>query len=213
MKDGTKKIIEELALRYPMLETQLPNIEQAFDVLKTCFENGNTLYICGNGGSSADCEHIAGELLKSFKKCRPLPADFVDKLSHYGEKGEALIKGLECGLPAVSLCGHFAFSTAYGNDKDPMFTFAQQVNVWGKKGDVLLSISTSGNSKNCVYASLVAKAKDMKVLGLLGNTGGELKTISDVAIVAPEKETFKVQELHLPIYHCLCAMIEEEFFS
>lgn len=213
MKDGTKKILEELALRYPALETQLPNVEQAFEILKACFENGNTLYICGNGGSSADCEHIAGELLKSFKKCRPLTTALTEKLASYGEKGEALIKGLEGGLPVVSLCGHFAFSTAYGNDKDPMFIFAQQVNVWGKAGDVLLSISTSGNSKNCIYASLVAKAKDMKVVGLLGNTGGELKMLSDAAIVAPEKETFKVQELHLPIYHCLCAMIEEEFFS
>lgn len=213
MKQETMEILRELSARYPALAPFEKDVESVYAVLKECFEKGNTLYICGNGGSCADSEHIAGELLKSFKKCRPVQADFAEKLRTYGEKGERLIEKLERGLPTVSLCGHSAYSTAYANDKDPMLVFAQQVGVFGKKGDVLLTLSTSGNSQNCVYAALVAKAKDMKVVSLLGNTGGELKTLSDACVVAPEKETFKVQELHLPIYHCLCAMLEAEFFG
>lgn len=213
MKTETKAVLQELVVRYPALQAEAKNVEKVFTIIKDCFERGGALYLCGNGGSSADCEHIAGELLKSFKRCRPLSSALADRLQAYGEKGKKLVEGMEGGLPVHSLCGHFAFSTAYGNDKDPMFTFAQQVNVWGKAGDVLLTLSTSGNSQNCVYASLVAKAKDMQVVSLLGGTGGELKTLSDAAIVVPEKETFKVQELHLPVYHCLCAMLEAEFFA
>jgi D-sedoheptulose 7-phosphate isomerase len=129
-----------------------------------------------------------------------------------GERGQVLIENLQGGLPTVSLCGHTAFSTAFQNDCDPMFVFAQQVGAWGQEGDVLLTLSTSGNSKNCIYAATVAKAKKMSVVALLGGSGGELKGMADAAVVAPEKETYKVQELHLPIYHCLCAMLEEEFF-
>ena len=211
MKDCTKMVLEGLVERYPALASEKENIQSAFETLVACFAGGNRLYLCGNGGSAADCEHIAGELLKSFKKCRPLPEKLVNALSEY-EDGNALISGLEGGLPVVSLCGHIAFSTAYLNDKDPSFIFAQQVNAWGREGDVLLTLSTSGNSKNCVYATMVAKALGMKVVALVGGNGGKLKTLADVAVVAPEKETYKVQEYHLPIYHCLCAMLEEEFF-
>lgn len=211
MKDCTKMVLEGLVERYPALACEKENIQSAFETLAACFASGNRLYLCGNGGSAADCEHIAGELLKSFKKCRPLPEKLVNALQEY-EDGNALISGLEGGLPVVSLCGHIAFSTAYLNDKDPSFIFAQQVNAWGREGDVLLTLSTSGNSKNCVYAALVAKALGMKVVALVGGNGGKLKTLADVAVVAPEKETYKVQEYHLPIYHCLCAMLEEEFF-
>lgn len=211
MKDCTKMVLEGLVERYPALASEKENIQSAFETLAACFAGGNRLYLCGNGGSAADCEHIAGELLKSFKKCRPLPEKLVNALAQY-EDGNALISGLEGGLPVVSLCGHIAFSTAYLNDKDPSFIFAQQVNAWGREGDVLLTLSTSGNSKNCVYATMVAKALGMKVVALVGGNGGKLKTLADVAVVAPEKETYKVQEYHLPIYHCLCAMLEEEFF-
>ena len=211
MKDCTKMVLEGLVERYPALASEKENIQSAFEALAACFAGGNRLYLCGNGGSAADCEHIAGELLKSFKKCRPLPEKLVNALAQY-EDGNALISGLEGGLPVVSLCGHIAFSTAYLNDKDPSFIFAQQVNAWGREGDVLLTLSTSGNSKNCVYATMVAKALGMKVVALVGGNGGKLKTLADVAVVAPEKETYKVQEYHLPIYHCLCAMLEEEFF-
>ena len=212
MKETTKMILTETLERYPALKGNETEILSVYETLKNCFANGKRLYLCGNGGSAADCEHIAGELLKSFKKCRPLPMELVEGLKKQGERGQVLIESLECGLPAVSLCGHTAFSTAFQNDRDPMFVFAQQVGVWGQAGDVLLTISTSGNSKNCVYAATVAKAKNMQVVAFLGGSGGALKTLADASVTVPEKETFKVQELHLPVYHCLCAMLEEEFF-
>ena len=212
MKETTKMILTETLERYPALKGNETEILSVYETLKNCFTSGKRLYLCGNGGSAADCEHIAGELLKSFKKCRPLPTELVEGLKKQGERGQVLIESLECGLPAVSLCGHTAFSTAFQNDRDPMFVFAQQVGVWGQTGDVLLTISTSGNSKNCVYAATVAKAKNMQVVAFLGGSGGALKTLADASVTVPEKETFKVQELHLPVYHCLCAMLEEEFF-
>lgn len=212
MKESTKNILKELSIRYPALAGVEKDVQAVYDIIQQAFADGHKLYLCGNGGSSADCEHITGELLKSFKKHRPLPSQLAEKLGEYGEEGEKLIMGLDGGLPAISLCGHFAFSTAYQNDKDPMFVFAQQVNVWGNAGDVLLTLSTSGNSKNCIYAAMVAKAKGMKVVFLGGGNGGKLKGMSDASVVVPEKETYKVQELHLPVYHCLCAMLEEEFY-
>ena len=212
MKETTKKIMEETAQRHVALAGVMADVETAFETMKSCFENGNRVYLCGNGGSAADCEHMAGELLKSFKKARPLSENLVEGLKAFGEEGEKLLCGLDGGLPVVSLCGHVSFSTAFLNDKDPMCSFAQQVNVWGKSGDVLVTFSTSGNSKNCVYVAMVAKALNMKVVFLGGGTGGKLKELADVSIIVPEKETYKVQELHLPVYHCLCAMLEEEFF-
>ena len=212
MKESTKMILTELGERYPALSGQLEDVEKAFSILKGCFSSGGRVYLCGNGGSASDCEHIVGELMKSFKKCRPLSSDYTAALKKCGDLGETLCANLESGLPAVSLCGHPSLTTAYMNDKNPDFTFAQQVNVWGKAGDVLVTLSTSGNSKNCVYAAHVAKVKGMNVVFLGGGTGGKLKEIADASIVVPEKETFKVQELHLPVYHCLCAMLEEEFF-
>ncbi len=212
MKETTKAILTELMERYPALAGSEKDIVSVYETLQKCFANGNRLYLCGNGGSAADCEHIAGELLKSFKKCRPLSDELVEGLKLQGDRGQVLIENLEGGLPAVSLCGHTAFSTAFQNDRDPMYVFAQQVGVWGQKGDVLFTLSTSGNSKNCIYAATVAKAKKMSVVALLGGNGGQLKAMADASVVAPEKETFKVQEYHLPIYHCLCAMLEEEFF-
>lgn len=212
MKAEVRKILTETVERYPQLKGNEAEIISVYEILRQCFAAGNRLYLCGNGGSCSDCEHIAGELLKSFKKCRPLDEDFVQALKKQGERGQVLIENLDSGLPAVSLCGHPAFSTAFQNDKDPMFVFAQQVKVWGRAGDVLLTISTSGNSKNCVYAATVAKAKNMKVVALLGGSGGALREAADASVTVPEKETFKVQELHLPVYHCLCAMLEEEFY-
>ena len=212
MKVTTKQILTETLERFPALMGCESDILAVYQTLHDCFANGYRLYLCGNGGSAADCEHIAGELLKSFKKCRPIQGAYAEALKMQGERGQVLVEQLESGLPAVSLCGHTAFSTAFQNDRDPMFVFAQQVNVWGQAGDVLLTLSTSGNSKNCIYAATVAKAKNMQVTALLGGTGGMLKDLADCAVTVPEKETFKVQELHLPVYHCLCAMLEEEFF-
>ena len=212
MKDCTKKVLTDLLERYPALRRNEAEILSVYEILHNCFANGKRLYLCGNGGSASDCEHIAGELLKSFKKCRPLSTELVEGLKKQGERGQVLIESLEGGLPAVSLCGHTAFSTAFQNDRDPMYVFAQQVGVWGQSGDVLLTLSTSGNSKNCIYAATVAKAKNMQVVAFLGGGGGMLKEVADASVIVPEKETFKVQELHLPVYHCICAMLEEEFF-
>ena len=212
MKMTTRQILTETLERYPALSNCEADILSVYETLRACFADGHRLYLCGNGGSAADCEHIAGELLKSFKKCRPIQGEYAEALKMQGERGQVLVEQLEGGLPAVSLCGHIAFSTAFQNDRDPMFVFAQQVNAWGREGDVLLTLSTSGNSKNCLYAATVAKAKKMKVVALLGGMGGMLKETADCSVIVPEKETFKVQELHLPVYHCLCAMLEEEFF-
>ena len=211
-KTETMQILEELVARYPSLAAEKQNVYQAFVMLQTAIAAKKRIYLCGNGGSASDCEHIVGELMKSFKKHRPLPAEFCEKLKEYGEEGEALADGLEGGMPAVSLCGQIAFNTAFGNDRNPALTFAQGVSSLGESGDVLLTLSTSGNSQNCIYAAIVAKAKDMKVLFFGGGTGGRLKGLADVSVVVPEKETFKVQELHLPVYHCLCAMLENENF-
>lgn len=212
MKNETKEIFAELYSRYPVLQSERGAIEAAFDCLNDCFQSGNRLYLCGNGGSASDCEHIAGELLKKFKKPRPIDETLAKNLEKFGEDGLTLKNTLEGGVPAISLCGHPSLSTAFANDNDPLLPFAQQLSVFGEKGDVLIAISTSGNAKNCYYAALVAKAKSMKVLLLSGGTGGRLKTLADVAVVVPEKETFKVQELHLPVYHALCAAIESELF-
>lgn len=211
MKTETRMILTQLSTRYPALACVEADVLAAFELLKDCFLRGGKVYLCGNGGSSCDCEHIAGELLKSFKKCRPLDRELTEALKAQ-EGGEGILAGLDGGLPVVSLCGFSGFSTAYGNDKDPAFTFAQLVNVLGREGDVLLTLSTSGNSKNCVYAVKVAKARGMRSVLLSGGNGGALKKICDASVIVPEKETYKVQEYHLPVYHCLCAMLEEEFF-
>jgi D-sedoheptulose 7-phosphate isomerase len=212
MKESTKNITNELTERYPALAPVKEDVFAAFETLKACYEKGGRVYLCGNGGSASDCEHIVGELVKSFKKKRPIAPALKEGLEAQGELGEELISDLEGGLPAISLCGHTPLTLAFLNDKNPMLTFAQQLSVMGKAGDVLVTLSTSGNSKNCVYAAIVARALDMKTVFLGGGTGGKLKDLADVSIIAPEKETYKVQELHLPIYHALCAMLEEEFF-
>ena len=213
MKASTAMILKELTARYPALGVVENDVRAAYDVLCGCIADGGRVYLCGNGGSAADCEHMAGELLKCFKLPRPVNDEFKAALCVYGEDGEALANGLEGGLPVVSLTGHIAFSTAFQNDNNPALVFAQQVNAYGQKGDVLVVFSTSGNSKNCIYATICAKAKGMKVITLTGGMGGRLAPMSDVAVIVPAKETYQVQELHLPVYHCLCAMLEDAFFG
>lgn len=213
MKNSTKLILKDLIARYPALECVEENVLDAYDILYSCLSGGSRVYLCGNGGSAADCEHMAGELLKCFKIPRPITESFKTLLRVYGEEGAVLAENLESGLPVVSLTGHIAFSTAFQNDNTPELVFAQQVNAYGKANDVLFVFSTSGNSKNCVYATVCAKAKGMQVITLTGGTGGKLAPLSDTSIVVPAKETYQVQEYHLPVYHCLCAMLEEEFFG
>ena len=205
--------LEELIVRYPVLAPLKTEIQAAYELLEASYRNGGKLLVAGNGGSCADAEHIVGELMKGFVKRRPLPDDLQEKLKSIGgEKGEKLASGLQEALPAIALTGHPGLATAFLNDVDGEMIYAQQVCGYGREGDVFLGISTSGNAKNIEYACMTAKAKGMKVIGLTGKDGGRLKANSDVAIVVPEQETFKIQELHLPIYHALCLMLEARFF-
>ena len=212
MKDTTKQILEELVIRYPQLSVAKNDILNAYLLLENAYKNGNKLLICGNGGSAADSEHIVGELMKKFKKERPIKQDVYNELNKYGDEGKKLQETLDGCLRATSLTSHISLSTAFSNDKEPTAAFAQQLYGLGDAGDVLLSISTSGNSENCVLAATLAKTMNIKTISLTGKMNSKLSKISDVTIKAPETETYKVQELHLPIYHALCAMLEEEFF-
>ena len=172
------------------------------------------MLVAGNGGSAADAEHIVGELMKGFKKPRKLSAEQSEKLTAVNDElGKVLAENLQGAMPAIALDGHPALTTAYMNDCEPLLCFAQQVNGYGTANDVFLGISTSGNSKNVLYAAVTAKAKGMKVIGLTGAKHSKLAELADVCIKAPETETYMIQELHLPIYHCLCLMLEERFFA
>lgn len=209
-----QKHINLLVQRYPVLETCVEDIEKAYRILEECYTHDGKLLIAGNGGSAADSEHIAGELMKRFKTPRPVPADFAEKLQEVDSvRGPELAKNLERGLMAIPLVAHEALSTAYINDVDGLGVFAQQLYGFGRPGDVFLGISTSGNSKNIMSATVVARALGLKVIGLTGAKGGELASVANVAIRVPETETFMIQELHLPVYHCLCLMLEERFFG
>ena len=210
---GAEKYLEELIRRYPVLAPVKENICQAYQVLEECYREGGKLLVAGNGGSCADSEHIVGELMKGFCKKRRVPEDFAKALLKADAKrGGQLAEALEGGLPAIALTGHPGLSTAFLNDVDGVYIYAQQVYGYGKEGDVFLGISTSGNAKNILYAAAVARAKGMKVIGLTGKDGGELSGAADVAVIVPDKETYRIQELHLPIYHTLCLMLEERFF-
>ena len=209
-----KVTIEELLKRYPKLESEKENIIKAYEIIAECYEKKGKLLVAGNGGSAADAEHIVGELMKGFVEPRKLSRDFMEDLVAVDtEMGRELADKLQGTLPAIALVGHVGLSTAYLNDVAPLLGFAQQLSGFGNEGDVFLAISTSGNSKNILYACTVAKARGMKIVGLTGGSGGKLKEIADVTIVAPETETYKIQEYHLPIYHWLCLALEEKFFG
>lgn len=209
-----QKHIDLLVQRYPVLDICKEDIEKAYRILEECYTHDGKLLIAGNGGSAADSEHIAGELMKRFKTPRPVPADFAEKLQEVDSvRGPELAKNLERGLMAIPLVAHEALTTAYINDVDGLGVFAQQLYGFGRPGDVFLGISTSGNSKNIMSATVVARALGLKVIGLTGEIGGELASVADVAIRVPETETFMIQELHLPVYHCLCLMLEGRFFG
>lgn len=208
------KYIELLISRYSMLDTIKKDIVAAYMLLEESFENGGKLLIAGNGGSAADAEHIVGELMKGLRLPRKPENTFAKKLiAENRELGSVLAEHLQGALPAIALDGHPILQTAYMNDCEPLLCFAQQVNGYGRKGDVLLGISTSGNSKNVLYAATTAHAKGMKVIGLTGAESSGLGRMSDVCIRVPQTETCMVQELHLPVYHCLCLMLEERFFG
>jgi D-sedoheptulose 7-phosphate isomerase len=208
------KFIEELILRYPKLEDISYKINEAAERLIRCYQNGNKVLICGNGGSSSDSDHIAGELLKGFEQKRPLNETIRNRLiSVSGERGPYLAEKLQTGLPAISLSSLTGLLTAVVNDIDASLIYAQQVIGFGNPGDVLIAISTSGNAQNVFDAAVTARANGLSVIGLTGETGGKLKPFCDILINVPEKRTSFVQELHLPVYHTLCMIIENYFFG
>jgi D-sedoheptulose 7-phosphate isomerase len=207
-------LLEELINRYPQLKDISFKINEAAERLIRCYQNGNKVLICGNGGSSSDSDHIAGELLKGFEERRPLNDNLKNQLlSVSGRRGHYLAEKLQTGLPAISLSAHSALVTAVANDTDAHLVYAQQVIAFGLPGDVLLGISTSGNAQNVLDAAITARAIGMSVIGLTGETGGKLKAFCDILMNVPEKRTSYVQELHLPVYHSLCMMIETHFFG
>ncbi len=209
-----QKHIDLLVTRYPQLDSIKQSIIDAYLIMEECYEHDGKLMIAGNGGSAADSEHIAGELMKRFKTPRPVDEAYAEKLIAADPiRGPELAKNLERGLMAIPLVTHEALSTAYINDVDGYGVFAQQLLGFGRKGDVFLGISTSGNSPNIMNAVAVARASGIKVIGLTGAKGGELAMVADVSVRAPEAETYMIQELHLPIYHCWCLMLEDKFFG
>ncbi|WP_294412647.1 SIS domain-containing protein [uncultured Ruminococcus sp.] len=209
-----EKHVDFLIERYPVLEKCREDIIKAYLVMEECYLRDGKLMIAGNGGSAADSEHIAGELMKRFKIARTVPAEFAEKLKSVDPvRGKNLAENLERGLMAIPLVAHEALTTAYINDVDGLGVFAQQLYGFGRKGDVFLGISTSGNSRNVMSATVVARALGIKVIGLTGEKGGELAEVADVAVRVPSSETYMIQELHLPVYHCWCLMLEDKFFG
>ena len=212
MKDTTIEILNDLINRHGELEVCREDILGAYSLMESAFKSGKKLLVCGNGGSAADSEHIVGELMKCFKKKRAIDGDLYAALGDCGEDGRLLREHLEGALPAVALTSHLSLSTAFSNDAEPSLVFAQQLNGLGEEGDVLFAISTSGNSQNCVLAATLAKAKGLKTVALTGERESRLSALCDVTVRVCASETYLIQEYHLPIYHALCAMLEEEFF-
>lgn len=208
------KHIDLLIERHPSLEECRTDIVAGYKIMEKCYEGDGKILIAGNGGSAADSEHIAGELMKRFKSPRPVTDEFAKKLIEIDPvRGEELSRNLERSLMAIPLVAHEALTTAYINDVDGLGVFAQQLFGFGREGDVFLGISTSGNSRNIMSATVVARALGIKVVALTGKSGGELAKVADVAVRVPETETYMIQELHLPVYHCWCLMLEDRFFG
>lgn len=213
MKERTQNFVNAFFDRHPDLTCIRSEILKAAALWTSVLGNGGKILLCGNGGSCADCDHIAGELLKGFLLKRPLHQEFQDKLTIYGEFGAEIGRKLQHGLPAISLCSHSAPISAFANDVDGDLVYAQQVYAYGQPGDLLVGISTSGNAKNVTAAMMVANAKGLHTMALAGRDGGKIGQLAEVAVIAPEKETYLIQEYHLAIYHLLCAMVEYELFE
>ena len=206
--------VTQLIWRYPVLKSNEKEIRLMCEAVIKSYEAGGKLLVCGNGGSCADAEHIVGELMKGFLKKRPISADKKEKmLERVPELDGIGLDKLQQGLPAIALNSGAALTTAFANDCDPELIYAQQVLGLGRRGDVFLGISTSGNAKNVYAAAAVAKSLGLVTVALSGKTGGKLKEICDISIVVDEDETYMIQELHLPVYHALCATVEEHFFK
>lgn len=203
----------QLSDRIPKLSECRDDIEKCIGMLLSCFRGGGRLFVCGNGGSAADCAHIVGELAKGFLKKRPVGGSFARRLAEEGEEGRELSEKLQGGLPVHDLCENVSLNTAVANDIGADMIFAQQICAYGRAGDILLVISTSGCARNGLLAAAAARAMGLSVIGLTGSGGGKLKPRCDVCIAVPEKETYLVQELHLPVYHYICASVEEALFE
>ena len=207
-------MLNELLERYPELKACVNEIEAARELLIQTYENNGKVLCCGNGGSCSDSEHIVGELMKGFISLRPVGNEFMSKLEDLGfEDAEYITKNLQGSLPAIALGSQSGVLSAFANDVAADMVYGQMVFGYGQPNDVLMGLSTSGNSKNVVYAAKVAKAKGVKTIALTGARDSKLSAICDVTIKVPETETFKVQELHLPVYHYLCASVEKHFFG
>lgn len=214
MNQNIKPMIESLIQAYPALECCRESIMEAFLCMEECYFHSGKILFCGNGGSAADCEHIVGELMKGFLQKRKIKqSDFERMKNMFPEEGEYLADHLQGALPAISLVSQSALAYAYINDVAPDMVFAQQLYGYAKTGDVLVGISTSGNSENVVNAVKVAKVLGVKTIGMTGSMGGRLQELCDITIMVPAVETYKIQEFHLPVYHALCAMLENEFFE
>ena len=214
MDSKLMKHMDLLLERNPSLIACKDDIIRAYDMLETSYSNNRKLLVCGNGGSASDSEHIVGELMKEFKLKRKVFAQQAEAMKAIDpELGATLAQHLQGALPAITLTAHSSLTTAFMNDSEPVLVFAQQVNGYGKEGDSFLGISTSGNSMNVIYAAITAKARGLKVIGLTGQKESKLSKLADVCIRVPETETYKIQELHLPVYHCLCLMLEDHFFG
>lgn len=217
MSDTDNRILAHIHLlmeRYPVLACCKESILNAYLLMEQSYLSQHKLLVAGNGGSAADSEHIVGELMKGFKLPRPIDGELAKACQNIDmQMGTTIAEHLQGALPAITLTGHPGLSTAYMNDCVPELVFAQQMLGFGQAGDTFLAISTSGNSKNILYAAVVAKAKGVKIIGLTGSRDSKLAALADVCIQVPETETYKVQELHLPVYHCLCLMLEDRFFG
>lgn len=213
MKKITQNYINNFFEEKKDLEYLKSPIVDAVEMLAKCVKT-NKILVCGNGGSAADCEHIAGELLKSFMLKRQIPLDLKDKLIEaYGDDGQIIAENIQGGIKCIPLTSFCAYNTAYLNDCNEKLLFAQQVNALGDEGDVLIAISTSGNSKNVCYACQLAKVKGLKIIALTGNGGGKLKGLADVLLNAPSDVVYKIQEYHIQLYHLLCLALESEQFD
>lgn len=216
VKESTLKCVEDLIARYPQMAECRSDLQAAVEAICGSYRGGHKLIVCGNGGSASDSEHIVGELMKGFLLKREIKGELAEKIrANCGEDAQYLIDNLQGALPALSMVNQVALNTAFANDQAPDLSFAQQLLGMGDEGDVLVAISTSGNSTNVIYALEMAKVKGVTSIGLLGHSGGKIKarSLADINICVPEDETFKIQELHLPVYHMLCIAVENEFFG
>jgi len=208
LKPGTGEILRTYCGKHPAIARMENPLRLCVQLLSDCFAHGGQLLVCGNGGSCADADHIVGELVKAFRMKRPIEQPLAVALQGQGSQGKQLAEKLQGGFPAINLGAHSALITAVVNDISGEYIYAQQVVAYGQEGDVLLGISTSGNSEDVLYAGLVAKAKGMKTIGLTGKAGGKMKKSFDLVLCAEANITEDIQDIHSVIYHAICACVE-----